>query len=409
MHMEYAGPSAEFRERRMLTTPCPAFFEEAVRTTRWPTHKRAGETDWRISLGADLLFDGAGLRAIIDALKRYRGSATEVHFRLKLHPAAYRDYYSLGSDLVEDCVALPVVARRADAGPSTRGETLDVHLDYFTKQAGYPCSLTEPMLIKTPMALLMPYRGEFDMLFANQIAVFSALARRLRRSPAAWLRGAFRRRQGSWARRASLAWSRVHPTADVHPTAVIEGSVIGPGAQVGAHCVVRYSQIGEGRQLFDGAKVECSVVGPGSWLMHDLVLFRCHVEDQVFLIHGPYQFSCFHSGSAAFATIMMDYRPDAKPIKAMTSRGVRGYQGRFLGAVLRERAKSLGGSLLAPGLIVPADTWLAGELATIHRPGRGELPQATPVPPAFQEFVRQESPAARELLHATHPLKARAS
>ncbi len=406
MHIDYAGPSAKFRERRLLTTPCPVFFEDAIRSTCSPRRRRkwSSETDWRVSLGADLLFDAAGLRAIVKALRCYRGSASEIRFRLKLHPAAYRDYYSLGASLVDESVELPVTAHRACAGPSVRRDVLDLHLDYFSKEADYPRSLSEPMQLMTPMALLLEYHGEFDWLFANQIAVFSELARQLRSSPVAWLRGAFSRRRGNWARRASVAWSRIHSTADVHPTAVVEGSVIGAGARVGAHCVVRYSHIGEGAQLFDGAKVECSVVGPGSWLMHDLVLFRCHVEDQVFLIHGPYQFSCFHSGSAAFATIMMDYRPDAKPIKALTSHGVRPYQGRFLGAVLRENAKSLGGSLLAPGLVVPVNTWLAGELSTIHRPGRTDLPQATPVPPAFHEFVRQEPASAKESTSAKGPL-----
>ena len=73
-------------------------------------------------------------------------------------------------------------------------------------------------------------------------------------------------------------------------------------------------------------------------------MFRCHVEGEVFLIHGSYQFSCFESGSAAFATIMMDYRPDGKAIRVKTCRGIREYGGRFLGALLKERAKSLGGS-----------------------------------------------------------------
>jgi hypothetical protein len=116
--------------------------------------------------------------------------------------------------------------------------------------------------------------------------------------------------------------------------------------------------------------------------MHDLVLIRSHVEDQVFLIHGPYQFSCFHSRSAAFATIMMDYRPDAKAIKAKTLSGIREYQGRFLGALLQERAKSLGGSLLAPGIIIPSETWLAVDNTNIHKPGQTALPTGRPVSPA---------------------------
>jgi hypothetical protein len=100
------------------------------------------------------------------------------------------------------------------------------------------------------------------------------------RSPSAWLRALVGRRSGGLKRRLSLAYARIHPTADIHPTAVIEGSVIEANVKVGAHAVVRYSHIGERAVLHDGAKVEFSVVGPGSWLMHDLVCYRCLLEDE---------------------------------------------------------------------------------------------------------------------------------
>jgi NDP-sugar pyrophosphorylase family protein len=173
----------------------------------------------------------------------------------------------------------------------------------------------------------------------------------------------------------------VDRTAEVHPTAVIEGSVVGPGARVGAHAVVRFSVIGENARLHDGAKVEFSTVGRGSWLMHDLVLFRCHVEDEVFLIHGPYQFSSFHTRSAAFATILMDWLPHGGPFKVLTPSGPKEYRGRFLGSVYRAGARTLGGTLLAPGRIVPEDTWLAGDPSQVHRRLDDGMPRGTPLPP----------------------------
>ena len=377
IRVNYAGPSAVIGERQILGSSCSEFLTSAIREASLPGHSR---TDWTLNLEDSLLFDSSGLRILVNALKNYTGTATEIRFRLHIDSDAYRDYYSLGSGSENHPVLLPVTAQRNSISSSSH-ETLDVKFDYCSKAMRYPSSLTQPELIKTPLALLMEYRGEFDILFANQISLFSAIAREVRKSPWAWVKAVLERRSGNWASRASLAWSQIHRTADVHPTAVIEGSSIGAGARVGAHCVVRHSYIGERAELFDGAKVECSVVGSGSWLMHDLVLIRSHVEDQVFLIHGPYQFSCFHSGSAAFATIMMDYRPDAKAIKAETLSGVREYQGRFLGALLRERAKSLGGSLLAPGIIVPSETWLAVDNTNIHKPGQTDLPTARPVSP----------------------------
>ncbi len=385
IRVNYSGPSAVIGERQMLASSCSEFLASAIREASLPGHSK---TDWTLNLEESLLFDSSGLRILVNALMNYTGTATEIRFRLHIDSDAYRDYYSLGSDSSNHYVLLPVTAQRNSISSSSH-ETLDVEFDYCSKAMHYPSSLTQPELIKTPLALLMEYRGEFDILFANQISLFSAIARAVRKSPGAWVKAVFERRSGNWASRASLAWSQIHRTADVHPTAVIEGSFIGAGVRVGAHCVVRHSHIGERAELFDGAKVECSVVGSGSWLMHDLVLIRSHVEDQVFLIHGPYQFSCFHSGSAAFATIMMDYRPDAKAIKAQTLSGIREKQGRFLGAIFKERAKSLGGSLLAPGIIVPSETWLAVDNTTIHKSGRTDLPKELPVSPATVHHTHQ--------------------
>ena len=50
---------------------------------------------------------------------------------------------------------------------------------------------------------------------------------------------------------------------------------------------------------------------------------------------------------------MMDYRPDNKPIRINTPNGVQSYQGRFLGALLEEKAKVFGGTLTAPGITIP--------------------------------------------------------
>jgi hypothetical protein len=378
IRVEYPGPSSLFKRRQLLGQKCEAFFREAI--LKVDSHCNCSE-DWTLHLGSALLFDSSGLRILIDSLKNYAGSATSIEFQLRLDPAAHREYYSLGADGDLQQIVIPVTASRSTVSDGGV-EILEIDFNYSKSLINYPNSLSDAVQMNTPLALLMEFHGDFDILFANQIAIFSALARNVARSPMAWVRGLIRARRGTWKQRISLAYARIHPTAQVHPTAVIEGSVIGPGAKVGAHCVVRYSHIAERVQLSDGAKVEFSVVGSDSWLMHDLVLLRCHVEDDVFLIHGPYQFSCFHSRSSAFATIMMDYRPDAKPIKAMTTSGMRGYQGRFLGAVLQEGAKSLA-ALLSPGISIPKETWLAVDMASVHAVSRTDLPQQRMLPSSF--------------------------
>ena len=101
--------------------------------------------------------------------------------------------------------------------------------------------------------------------------------------------------------------------------------------------------------------------------MHDLVFYRSVAEPQVFLIHGPYQFSYFQRRSAAFACIMMDYRPDGQPTKVPTGQGLRSYKGRFLGAVLQEDAKVFGGTITAPGITIPKGRHVYAEADHICR------------------------------------------
>ncbi|MBI2923633.1 MAG: hypothetical protein HYY18_21465 [Planctomycetes bacterium] len=377
VRFEYAGPAPELAGRQLMGEAVADFHRRALPA-------EGGAAEWIVRLGGNLMFDAGGLRLLAEALDRYQGRADRLEFHLVPDPIAARDYYGLQAGLSPDgTVRLPAAAVRAGReGSEAAAEPLCVTLPSSVTPIPFPRSLTAPTDASTPHALLLACDGDFDLLFANQIAWPAELRRRVPRSPGALLRAALRRHPRDARMRAACAYRCIDRTAEVHTTAVVEGSVVGPGARIGAHCTVRFSVVGAGACLHDGAKVEFSTVGRGSWLMHDLVLFRCHVEDEVFLIHGPYQFSCFHSRSAAFATILMDWLPNGGPFKVMTPRGLIEYRGRFLGSVYREGARTLGGSLLAPGRIVPANTWLSGDPAQVHRRLDPNFPQGRPVPPA---------------------------
>jgi len=64
---------------------------------------------------------------------------------------------------------------------------------------------------------------------------------------------------------------------------------------------------------------------------------------------------------------MMDYRPDAKPIKINTQDGIVQYRGRFLGALLKEGASLLGGTLTSPGITIPAGKRISPPIASVTR------------------------------------------
>ena len=357
------------QSRRLLCQPIKDRHQQALITI----NKKPLKT-WLVSLGDALIFDYSGLQAIKQIIQSYHGSAKQLHFKLQLSEQAIRDYYSHSHYLGTDgLITLPVVAS-TNIDPAEKEleilavefvDTLLITLDELSTPTHSPLSLAPPDINSTPLALLMPYSCDHDFLFANQIAIFSNLKQQLKHSPFSWIKGLFSRRKISLKKRISLAWKQIHPNADIHPTAIIEGSIIGAGCRIGAYSIVRYSILGENIQLYDGAKIEFSVVDENSSLMHDLVLYRCLVEEEVFLIHGPYQFSFFQRESAAFATIMMDYRPDNKPIRISTANGVRDYQGRFLGALLEEQAKVFAGTLTVPGITIPKGRQITCDIENI--------------------------------------------
>ncbi|NVO00071.1 MAG: hypothetical protein HXX17_12150 [Geobacteraceae bacterium] len=350
IEFRYNVTNEKLLRRRLLCTALPDFLKQSLQNADC-----SSRVDWQVELGDTLLFDCAGIKRLTQAIASYTGQADILEFRLKQSPEALRDYYSHSSFFHGGSILLPIKALRKAATGKAISETLEISFPELVTSINFPISLTPPDSNKTPLGLLMPYSCDHDLLFANQIAIIANIAGEVRRSPLSWLKALFVRRQGSLRQRIPLCWNKIDPTARIHPTAVIEGSVIGAGCRIGAHCVVRYSVLGNGVHLHDGAKVEYSAVDDRSWLMHDLVLYRSVVESDVFLIHGPYQFSCFQHNSAAFATIMMDYRPDTRNITIHAPEGTRKYQGRFLGALLEEGAKVFGGTLTAPGLTIPAE------------------------------------------------------
>lgn len=328
---------------------------------------------WSFTLDGPLLADASGIALVRRALTAYRGNAARLRVVLRPGALVWRDYLSLHGAGSAERVALPVLAQRPHGSGD---EDLVIELPAWRTAIPYPHALTSPDEHVLPTALLMPLANDWDLLFANHIAHAADLARRVRGSGGALVRGFCSRRRLPLPQRVALAYSDIDPSADVHPTAVVEGSVIGPGCRIGAHAVVRFSRLGREVRLHDGAKIEWSVVGDRTWLMHDLVLYRCIVERECFLIHGPYQFSYFQAGSAAFATILMDYRPDGRAIRVLIDGQVRDYPGRFLGAVLKPGAKTLGGSLVGPGRVVAANVWLGTPEGSIHT---RDVPPGAPV------------------------------
>ncbi|MEN9400889.1 MAG: hypothetical protein RL632_1992 [Bacteroidota bacterium] len=144
----------------------------------------------------------------------------------------------------------------------------------------------------------------------------------------------------------------------IHPSAIIEGCIIGDNVTIGANCVLRMSIIGSGSFIGDAAIVTYSVIGERNFVATGNQLSLCLSYPQVFTIHGPYQFTIFGRSSAVFATINCDIRLDQKTISIETDRGVLDSQQYLLGIAYGHEAKVGGSNIIAAGRFVPNRTVL---------------------------------------------------
>jgi carbonic anhydrase/acetyltransferase-like protein (isoleucine patch superfamily) len=159
--------------------------------------------------------------------------------------------------------------------------------------------------------------------------------------------------------------SVISPTAEVHPTAVIEGSVIGSGAKIGAYAVVRFSVVGERAFIDDHAAIKFSTIGDRAYISNNNVIFFCTVYPGAFLISGPYHFSCFGKDSAIMNSIPTDYRLDGKTIKIKTKHGVQDTGLRFAGSIIGHRTRIAAGLIFSPGTSIPGDLTLYTDPARV--------------------------------------------
>jgi len=158
-----------------------------------------------------------------------------------------------------------------------------------------------------------------------------------------------------WSFRALKILNNIGKNVSIHPTAIIEGSVIGDNSIIGANAVVRLSTIGANCKLSENVSVMNSVIGNRTHISNSNYILNCMTDEEVFLIHGPYQFSIFGKNVACFAVINADIRLDQKTIKIPTDIGVLDSKQPLLGIAYGHRSKTGGGSIIAAGRIVPND------------------------------------------------------
>jgi len=104
-----------------------------------------------------------------------------------------------------------------------------------------------------------------------------------------------------WSRgRLQTSIRRVHRTAKIHHSAVVELSVVEEGAEIGAGAIVRNSWIGKGARIDDGACVNACVVGAGAMISNLTAISAAILYPRSFAAQTKMQMCILGEGAVAF-------------------------------------------------------------------------------------------------------------
>ena len=148
--------------------------------------------------------------------------------------------------------------------------------------------------------------------------------------------------------------NKIGNDCDIHPTAYIEGSVIGRNVTIGAGSVIRQSIIGDNTFIGNNATIEASVTG--EW---------CNIRNGAIL-----QFTVMYSGSFTMArlisvslcgrntfiadgSVLTDFRLDGKSIRVLKNNSLIDTQNTFIGSCLGHNVYIGSGCIVSPGRSVP--------------------------------------------------------
>ncbi len=197
-------------------------------------------------------------------------------------------------------------------------------------------------------------------------------------------------------RRVLRTISRIGPGCDIHPTAVIEGSILEPGVRVGPFAVVRFSRVGAGSWIQDHGKVTLCVLGAGSLVSSGSTVNFCVTYPGASASQHLMQLSVL--GRRAITTgggFMMDMRFD-REVGVLHDGRVQSSGSRFLGCAVGHDAILGTGFWLAPGRAVPNGATVVRHPDQIVRRLPLEVEPGTVLVPSAGGLVPLVTPEAGE-------------
>ena len=164
---------------------------------------------------------------------------------------------------------------------------------------------------------------------------------------------------------------------DIHPSATVEASILGPGCVVGPQAVVRASVLGAGVVIDEHATLVSSVVqdhariGPYGHLRYSVAMSHARISSG-----AGFQLSAFGQHSfVAWGAAALDLS-FGRTIRIRPPGGPVDTEQHLLGCAVGHRAVVGQGVRLAPGAMVPSDATLFAAPTSVYR-GWGDHPATT--------------------------------
>lgn len=323
----------------------------------------------------DNLYVSAGLLKEFIAQSRQRKTATVCALKageITLRTAVNVQDVMIRQDYVEyDLHYFPEVKNRKDC------QTVIIDPDEFHAAIAMPSHMCGADRYAIPMAdkFVIQIDHWVNLWIANVVAAL-ALGAHLRKSS--------KIRQLFLALKAQSfnQWKILRCTnivgnnCDIHPTAYIEGSIIGDGVSLGAGTSVRNSIIGDNVSIGNGIVIEESVVGDGCVILNGRLIFSTFYP-RTFSVAEMITASLV--GQNAFIGLnstMTDFRLDGKNVTVLKGGAMVDSGNRFLGSCLGHGVYLGSGCIVAPGRSIPCGLRLTLSKDKIIRgplEGRGNI------------------------------------
>ncbi|UCC17181.1 MAG: hypothetical protein JSU58_01140 [Dehalococcoidales bacterium] len=219
--------------------------------------------------------------------------------------------------------------------------------EHFCSTLGYDIPMPDKMVIQI---------DHWTNLWAANIATLLAPAASLMKTPKWKLLGKAIKAGSLNQWKIISKMNSIGKNCDIHPTAYVEGSVIGDNVTIGAGSVVRESHIGNNVTVENNVTLNFTVVGEegyiadGGTIRYSVIYPRffgfCTISAQII---GS---NCFIGDGVTLA----DYRLDGKCVTVVKNKVTVDTANRILGSCFGNDAYLASGTIVSPGRTIPNGT-----------------------------------------------------